>query len=317
MEAMMHPSGDFLSTSELDYEGWRDALRADWGRYNPEAIEPETFAGRARPRSVYGLMAIELGCNAHCVERTQRDVRLDGVDHYFVLFQVSGGSTIIQNDQVVQLAVGDAALVDSARPGTYVSDDTYGQWMSLQLPRRSLVSHLGCPSGGVLGRGGTAAGRLLFDLVRNADAGDAPAFSTAEAYMRLAVYDLLGALFSPSDPMPVSRHADMLFKRVCDLIKDSYTNPAFGPSEVAAEAGISLRSLQKLFTARNSTCSHFIYSLRLDHAARLLHRRKLLGIGQPVSEIAYACGFRDYTYFARKFRQRFGHSPSCQKADPT
>jgi hypothetical protein len=37
---MMHPSGDFLSTPELDYEGWRDALRADWGRYDPEAIEP-------------------------------------------------------------------------------------------------------------------------------------------------------------------------------------------------------------------------------------------------------------------------------------
>jgi len=28
-----------------------------------------------------------------------------------------------------------------------------------------------------------------------------------------------------------------------------------------------------------------------------------------ISAIAYACGFRDYTHFARKFRRRFGHSP--------
>ena len=85
---------------------------------------------------------------------------------------------------------------------------------------------------------------------------------------------------------------------------------------VSAGAGISLRSLQKLFTARNSTCSDFMYSLRLDRAARLLHRRKLLRTGQPVSEIAYVCGFRDYTNFARKFRQRFGRSPSSHEGDP-
>ena len=84
---------------------------------------------------------------------------------------------------------------------------------------------------------------------------------------------------------------------------------SIGPCEVATEAGISLRYTQKLFTERNSTCSDFIYSVRLDHAARLLSRRASLGTSQPLSEIAYACGFRDYTHFARKFRRRFGYPP--------
>jgi AraC-like DNA-binding protein len=83
------------------------------------------------------------------------------------------------------------------------------------------------------------------------------------------------------------------------------------PCEVAARAGISLRYLQKLFTERGSTCSEFIYSLRLDNAGRLLRRRIALGTGQPLREIAYACGFRDYTHFVRKFRQRFGHAPGA------
>jgi AraC family transcriptional regulator, positive regulator of tynA and feaB len=311
---MMHPSGDFLGTPELDYESWIDALRPDWGRYNAEVVEPKTFAGRARPRSLFGFVAIDLGCNAHRVQRTQRDVRLDGVDHYFALFQVAGGSTIIQNDQAVQLTMGDAALVDSARPGTHVSDDRCGQWISLQLPRRSLVSHLGVDlRGGIMRRPGTAAGRVLFDLVRDADTGAESAVS--RAYMQLTVYDLLGALFAPSDPVPVSLHADKLFKRLCDIIKDHFTDPVFGPCEVAAEAGISLRYLQKLFSARNSTCSHFIQSVRLDNAARLLHRREMMGTRQALSEIAYACGFADYTNFARKFRRRFGHTPGSYSGD--
>jgi len=311
---MMLADDEFLSSPELDLDGWRDALLLRSWLYTPVARESQPFIGRARARSVCGFFGVDLRCNALRVERTQRDTRRDGVDHFFALFQVAGASTIVQNDRAVQLIVGDVALIDSTRPGTHISESSHGQWFSLQLPRRSLVSYLGFdPQGGILGRGRTVVGRALFDLVRNADAADALAFS--EPYMQLAVYDLIGALFAPSDPAGVSLHADKLFKRVCDLIKDGYTNPEFGPREVAAGAGISLRSLQKLFTVRNSTCSDFIYSLRLDHAARLLHRRDLLRTGQLVGEIAYVCGFRDYTNFARKFRQRFGHSPSSHKGD--
>jgi AraC-like DNA-binding protein len=129
--------------------------------------------------------------------------------------------------------------------------------------------------------------------------------------MQLAVYDLVGALFAPSDPWPVSRHSDKLFAHIRGIIKDRITDPDFGPSEVAAEAGISLRYLQKLFTVRGSTCTHFIISLRLDHAARLLHRRAMTKTGQSLREIAYASGFRDYSYFARQFHRRFGHPPGA------
>jgi AraC-like DNA-binding protein len=138
---------------------------------------------------------------------------------------------------------------------------------------------------------------------------------SANAYMRLAFYDLLGAIFAPSDPEDGSLHTDRLFARIRDIIKEHFADPDFGPCEVAAEAGISLRYLQKLFTARNSTCSHFIHSVRLDQAARLLERRSFLKTSQPISEIAYASGFGDYTNFNRKFRRRFGHTPGSHSGD--
>jgi len=213
-----------------------------------------------------------------------------------------------QNDEAVQLAVGDIALLDAAQPAACFAGDSH--WLRLQLPRQSLLSHLGCePEGGLHARVETPAAHLLFDLVRNADKGDGSAVFPADPYMELAVYDLLGALFAPSDPLPVSRHAERLFARIRNVIKDGFADPGFGPREVAAETGISLRYLQKLFTARGSTCSEFIYSLRLDQAARLLHRRASLQTSQPLSEIAYTCGFRDYTHFARRFRHRFGYPP--------
>src|SRR5262245_64651926 len=109
-----------------------------------------------------------------------------------------------QNDEAVELAVGDVALLDAARPAACFAGDSH--WLRLQLPRQSLLSHLGCePRGGLHARGKMPAAHLLFDLVRNADHDDGSAVSAANSYMQLAVYDLLGALFAPPDRLAVSR----------------------------------------------------------------------------------------------------------------
>src|SRR5262245_33898626 len=89
--------------------------------------------------------------------------------------------------------------------------------------------------------GGMPAARVLFDLVREADQAEGSGRSPAAPYLQLAVYDLLGALFAPAPSASVSRHADRLFARVRDVIKDGFADPDFNPRTVAAEAGISLR----------------------------------------------------------------------------
>jgi AraC family transcriptional activator of tynA and feaB len=303
-------SDDFLGT-HVDYETFTSLAHPVCGRHHLADEETSTFAGWVRLLSVSGLTAVDIRSNARRVERTQRDVRLDGVDQYKAVFQIEGRSIISQNDRVVRLAVGGVALVDLARPVTHVSDDVDSRWLCLLLPRQSLVSNLGFePPGGACGPGGTSAGRLLYDVVVDALNGGGSVLPPAESYMRLAVFDLLGALFVPREPPPSSsRHANKLITRISGLIKDRFTDPDFGPPQAASEAGISLRYLQKLFTQSGSTCTEYIHSLRLNYAARLLHRRKLLGMSEPISNIAYACGFRDYTHFARQFRNRFGCSP--------
>jgi AraC family transcriptional activator of tynA and feaB len=311
---MMHSSGDFLSTPNLDYEAWRDVVRLICGRYTPNGIEPKAFSGRARVRSICGLKAVELSSNAHRLERTRQDIRVDARDHYYAIFQMTGQSRIIQNDRNIELTVGDVALVDAVRPVTYVSENGSDHWGSLQVPRRSLVSHLGFEPW-CLRRSGAAAARPLRQLLQDGVEDEQSMSVSANGYMRLAFYDLLGALFAPSDPEDASLHTDKLFARICDIIKDHFADPDFGPCDVAVEAGISLRYLQKLFTARNSTCSYFIQSVRLGHAARLLERRSFLKTSQPISEIAYASGFGDYTNFIRKFRRRFGHTPGSHSGD--
>jgi AraC-like DNA-binding protein len=319
LEAEMRQNTNFLGTEQMDDEAWRALLRPLYGRHSLEGDGPNTFAGWLRRLSVSGLTAVDICCNAHRFERTDRDVRLDDRDHYKFVFQLAGQTTIYQNDQCVQLAVGDVALVDVARPMTCVSDDGNVRRLSLNLPRRSLVSHLGFePQGGAFRRSGTPAGRFIYEVILDALSEGGSACPSADSYTQLAVYNLLGALFAPPDaPSLSSGHANKLFMRIRGLIKKHFADPEFGPPEAASEVGISLRYLQKLFTQRGLTCTEFIYSLRLNQAARLLDRRKLLSLREPISAIAYACGFRDYTHFARKFRRRFGYSPGAHSGAPS
>jgi AraC family transcriptional activator of tynA and feaB len=315
----------FHQAQALDVEAWHETLRSTWGRYKPAANDPKEFVAKIRPQSLYGFPAMHLMPNASRVERTQRDARLDGMDHYYALFSVAGTVTVVQNDQAVELSSGQVLLVDSARSVSYIDTkdqrpamsatdidrSEYRQCFVLQLPRQSLVSQLGFePQYGPAVRWNTRAGQVLFKLVRDAVDDDEPISRSTEGYMRLVIYDLIGALFSAPDAAAFSR-SDKLFKRVCNIVKDRFADPNVSPDDVAAEAGISRRYLQKLFAMRNLTYTHFMNSVRLDHAARLLQRRALLDTIQPISAIAYDSGFGDYTNFARQFQNRFGHSPGA------
>jgi AraC family transcriptional regulator, positive regulator of tynA and feaB len=245
-QAAMLESAEMAGTKQLDFEAWRAFLRTSCGN-QPDVADPSAFAGWVRPMSVCGLDAAELeiefgfppaelGRDAYKSERTQRDARLVGADYYYAVFQVAGRSVMTQNDETVELAVGDVALLDAARPAACFAGDSH--WLRLQLPRKSLLSHLGCePRGGLHARGETAAAHLLFDLVRNADKADGSPVLLADSYMQLAVYDLLGALFAPANPLAVSRHAERLFARIHDVIKDGFADPDFGPARGRSRNG--------------------------------------------------------------------------------
>ena len=307
----MQPNDDFISSQELDYEGFRAAMREDWGWFTP-ARETSVFASKVRARRVFGFAAVDLTCNATRLERTALDIRRDNMEYYYLTVQDTGELTVIHNDRVLNIAAGDVLLLDSTRPVTFISPaQDRAQWLGLQVPRQNLVSHLGfAPQGGACGRRQAQAARLLCQLALDPASDAEPALASTDGFMHMVVYDLLGALFAPP-ARPDLRHCDKLFARVCRIIKDRFADPDISPREVAAETGISLRYLQKLFTVRGSTCGRYISSLRLDHAAQLIERRALTKTGQPLSDIAYACGFRDYTHFARGFRRRFGSTPGA------
>jgi AraC family transcriptional regulator, positive regulator of tynA and feaB len=157
---------------------------------------------------------------------------------------------------------------------TYISENRFVRSLSLHLPRQSLISHLGAePEIGPRKRGQIRANRLFFQLVQDAVNEYGQACASETPYMQLAIYDLLGAMFAVPDLPTISSHTNKLFKRICNVITDRFADPNFGPCQLAAEVGISLRYLQKLFTVRSSSRSDRVWIRRGLHEYRALRSR--------------------------------------------
>ncbi|MBO1337130.1 AraC family transcriptional regulator [Streptomyces sp. VRA16 Mangrove soil] len=97
-------------------------------------------------------------------------------------------------------------------------------------------------------------------------------------------------------------------KRVMDAVRDNPAAPWDGGA-LAAVARVSLRTLQEAFRKQlRMTPMAYVHEVRLQHV-RMELRRAVPG-ATTVTETAYRWGFAHLGRFARRYRTRFGETPS-------
>jgi AraC-like DNA-binding protein len=97
-----------------------------------------------------------------------------------------------------------------------------------------------------------------------------------------------------------------LFASACADIKLRLADPMLNVRSIAAHAGVAPRTLQNWFHERGTSFTDYVLEQRLILAEQQLANTATA----TVSEIAYAAGFSDLSYFSRCFRRRFGMTPS-------
>ncbi len=95
---------------------------------------------------------------------------------------------------------------------------------------------------------------------------------------------------------------------VVNLMEENLEEP-LSRQQLADRVAVTIRQLERLFSKYLGTSpSHFYLRLRLDRARYLLRQTAM-----PISEIAIACGFVNFSHFARSYRNQFAHSPSEER----
>ena len=103
----------------------------------------------------------------------------------------------------------------------------------------------------------------------------------------------------------MSPHAINLISQITEYLNIHYRS-AIKISELAGMFGLSERHLNRLFVKYcGCTPTEYLRGLRMGKASDMLFNLNI-----SVKEIAEACGFTDFAYFSRQFKDYYGISPS-------
>lgn len=97
-------------------------------------------------------------------------------------------------------------------------------------------------------------------------------------------------------------------KAVLSILNMRFHEPDFSAQKLAAAAGLSERYVNELLFEAGASFTTRLTELRPRKAADLLAHRE-----GRISDIAFACGFNDLSYFNRCFRRRFGLTPTAAR----
>jgi AraC-like DNA-binding protein len=221
-----------------------------------------------------------------------------------LLFVRSGRSEVLQGGRRARLAAGEFTLIDGAAPFTVLADDAYVHLL-VALPRETVVArYRGIERRTAVVHGSTPDEGLLRDLAGGwAAAHERGPLAPATQHAAAGALVTLMQAVAPAAAAP--DQAAVLRQRAQALIDLHVTS--IDAEQLAARLRISRRHLDAVFARHGGTAAQAIWARRLELAAERLRSPA----ATPVTDIAHALGFQDASHFARRFRQRFGSTPTA------
>lgn len=116
----------------------------------------------------------------------------------------------------------------------------------------------------------------------------------------------------PLLPEPGYQMEDKFVGKVKQVLEDNLDDDEFGIAQLCSELAVSHTQLYRKFkSVSNKTIAEYFKSLRLYKAKTLLSTTPM-----NVTEVAFAAGFKNLSYFSREFSSAFGMSPNGFRRKP-
>ncbi|ANY25121.1 MULTISPECIES: AraC family transcriptional regulator [Gordonia] len=308
-----------LSTRELaSAEGrvrWAEALDAtfcemdiDW----PQDRRPFTAQIVARP--VGSLSVSVVRADPHTVVRTPAMIESDPADDYLLCLITQGAATISQGEHTGLLQHGAFGIIDATAPFV-VSGATEFEQIVVRAPRGQLAARatydvIDDATGRAIAVD-SGIGRLVSSFLVDVAAQVQGISVSSSGTVASAVLDMVAGAVTEqiSHRTATDRIHAADLRAVQNAMADHLHDPDHTIALVAAEVGMSMRYVHKLFSTTGTTPRAWLYARRLDRARALLAQTDLC-----VADICAQVGFRDASHFSRAFSRTFGVSPSRYRA---
>ncbi|WP_349295381.1 AraC family transcriptional regulator (plasmid) [Thioclava sp. 'Guangxiensis'] len=237
-------------------------------------------------------------------DRKERHIRQRDEETFFISAMLEGGGFFRQNDRSVRHDAGTVLIYDGSRPYHYDYPSRYRTAL-LRVPRRMIEARmLGvCDLGGTLLEAHRPQAALIRNLITNlidtARETDVP-----EQFLSPTLDLISGAVGQGAPRTEVAGRNDTL-NRIKRFMIAHMAEEDLSVADISEAQNISVRSLGRVFAAEGTTPMSWLRDRRLAEAHAMLSE----GRARSVTEAAYACGFRDLSYFGRAFKKAYGKTP--------
>ena len=292
---------------------WQEFVEEHYGSFSMAFAADRPFFTHAELIDAGPLLAARFRATLVRVTRTARQVVADGNDNFFLCVNC-GRSSILRRQlgREAESPPQSLQLLSLGEPAETVSAAGV-RWLSVHVPRQMLLDRMRRAED-LIARQIEADSMIVHYLGRYLKhllaAGDAIGHQPISDHVSATLLDLVvTALESGRDgAMLHSRGVrGAHLQEILASIKSSFDNAAFSPQQLAARLGLTQRYVQDLLHETGSTFSERVLELRLQKARAMLGDSRYDRL--KISEIAYACGFNEVSYFNRCFRRRFGAAP--------
>jgi AraC-like DNA-binding protein len=307
------PSTESFSTDDLAENDrvamWREHFGRRALRVECEPTGERPFEACVTSRSLPGLHVLFGRSSAARLTRT-RELTADGNDDFILVVSRAGNIAVSARGRELSLREGDALLGRSDEVTVFESR-SHSASLWLRIPRSILSSLLVDDATMRPIPRQSEALKLLTSYTMALTREHALTTSELQHLVVSHVSDLAGlALGATADAACTARIRGLPAARLRaakTYIIENSGRRDLSIGLVAAQLGVTPRSLQRLFEADGTTFSTWLLNQRLVHAHRMLCKPELAR--QPVSAIAGDVGFGDPSHFNRCFRKMYGVTP--------
>jgi AraC-like DNA-binding protein len=293
---------------------WQDIYVSRYGAANMACLPDRPFSNHATFMQIGGVGLMRSDGTLCGVARTARHVAADARDDFLIGFMGNGTSLSISQRRREVVAQPERMLFYTTAEPTESRASAVTAWSGLCVPRARILELVG-----------NAEDRILDDLAAT------PASRMLQRYLTMllqpdgiendpallqhidaTLVDLVAlALGAKGDAKEIASARGLRAARareIVALIETRYADPAFSPHVAGHMLGISQRYLQELLQETGASFTERVQELRLQKARAMLESPRNDRL--KVSDIAYASGFANISYFNQAFRRRFGASPT-------
>jgi AraC-like DNA-binding protein len=265
----------------------------------------DEFSGTLTTGELGSLVVAELDAPLHFWSRKPHHVRRDGQEVFLVSLIQEGAGELTQFGRSARVGPGDLVIYDAGATFDYA---LRAKTQLVKIPRRLLESKLDRPEEFLalkIDHSNPLSPILSELLARSLNIDLSVQSPWIAKRLSNAIVDLVASICDlERDISPGVRISGPL-DRVLRFARANLDDPELRPESLAAAGAMSVRSLNRLFSALGATPMRWVWSERLEASRAALAQGEV----RSVTDAAFTHGFSDLGHFSRSFKRTFGMSP--------